>query len=290
MTMVVALSLPLAVGTGLAPARVYAGPPDAMVDTLSAAHRDLERNTALEARTAAGLEELKQTGRAPADVITDYEAYLEHVRAMVAENRRLVQQLETLRLEGVQPASSTQALQAGQMIDAPIPETTVTDEVAALDRELNASLAEFDELLLEEMERIRERSSPRVDALAQAAADAAERLKEKGIDIEASGSQTESESSPSGQREASAAMPGKTSSPTAANAPGRASDSGKTATPGGGDAEGIEGDRQTPTGRRDGGDDDIVARQLREAAEQETDPVLKEKLWKEYDTYKRGGM
>jgi hypothetical protein len=33
-------------------------------------------------------------------------------------------------------------------------------------------------------------------------------------------------------------------------------------------------------------DDDIVARQLREAAEKETDPVLKEKLWQEYDKYK----
>jgi hypothetical protein len=34
-------------------------------------------------------------------------------------------------------------------------------------------------------------------------------------------------------------------------------------------------------------DDDIVARQLREAAEAETDPVLKEKLWKEYEDYKK---
>jgi hypothetical protein len=35
-------------------------------------------------------------------------------------------------------------------------------------------------------------------------------------------------------------------------------------------------------------DDDIVARQLREAAEKETDPVLKEKLWQEYRKYKQG--
>ena len=34
-------------------------------------------------------------------------------------------------------------------------------------------------------------------------------------------------------------------------------------------------------------DDDIVARQLKEAAEQETDPILKEKLWQEYYNYKR---
>ncbi len=34
-------------------------------------------------------------------------------------------------------------------------------------------------------------------------------------------------------------------------------------------------------------DDDIIARQLREAAEAETDPVLKEQLWKEYQNYKK---
>jgi hypothetical protein len=42
--------------------------------------------------------------------------------------------------------------------------------------------------------------------------------------------------------------------------------------------------RQRPT--EGGKDDDIVARQLREAAEKETDPVLKEKLWAEYRKYK----
>ena len=37
----------------------------------------------------------------------------------------------------------------------------------------------------------------------------------------------------------------------------------------------------------DGNDDDVVARRLRKAAEQETDPELKEKLWKEYVEYKK---
>lgn len=38
----------------------------------------------------------------------------------------------------------------------------------------------------------------------------------------------------------------------------------------------------------DGQDDDIVARQLREAATSEQDPDLKEKLWEEYKKYKTG--
>ncbi|MDM3870733.1 hypothetical protein QSV34_05140 [Porticoccus sp. W117] len=38
----------------------------------------------------------------------------------------------------------------------------------------------------------------------------------------------------------------------------------------------------------DGRDDDIVARQIREAAQNETDPELREKLWDEYRRYKNG--
>lgn len=40
-------------------------------------------------------------------------------------------------------------------------------------------------------------------------------------------------------------------------------------------------------GGGDSSDDDVVARQLREAAEIETDPLLKEQLWKEYKKYKK---
>ena len=51
--------------------------------------------------------------------------------------------------------------------------------------------------------------------------------------------------------------------------------------------EGVEGSRRHPKNRYDPKDDDIVARQLREAAEQESDPELKERLWKEYEQYKK---
>ena len=39
----------------------------------------------------------------------------------------------------------------------------------------------------------------------------------------------------------------------------------------------------------DARDDDIIARQLREAAMQESDPELREKLWKEFERYKASG-
>jgi hypothetical protein len=44
----------------------------------------------------------------------------------------------------------------------------------------------------------------------------------------------------------------------------------------------------TPEDIPSGDDDDVVARQLREAAEAETDPALREKLWDEYRRYKTG--
>ena len=45
---------------------------------------------------------------------------------------------------------------------------------------------------------------------------------------------------------------------------------------------GGSGSRPIPSGE----DDDIIARRLRKAAESETDPELKEKLWQEYREYK----
>lgn len=47
-------------------------------------------------------------------------------------------------------------------------------------------------------------------------------------------------------------------------------------------SEGIATPKSVPDAR----DDDIIARQLREAAEAETDPELKQKLWEEYERYK----
>jgi hypothetical protein len=48
------------------------------------------------------------------------------------------------------------------------------------------------------------------------------------------------------------------------------------------------GNESLPADIPDAKDDDIIARQLREAALQERDPELKEKLWAEYQRYKKG--
>ena len=49
-----------------------------------------------------------------------------------------------------------------------------------------------------------------------------------------------------------------------------------------------KGGSQVPSDIPDGSNDDIVARQIREAAIKEQDPVLREKLWEEYRKYKQG--
>ena len=80
---------------------------------------------------------------------------------------------------------------------------------------------------------------------------------------------------------------------------GKGSKDGKSTRPGdlksdkqrkegeGNNSGGAQGSGSAAPSIPDGSDDDIVARRLRKAAEQETDPELKEKLWKEYVEYKK---
>ena len=53
-----------------------------------------------------------------------------------------------------------------------------------------------------------------------------------------------------------------------------------------GDFEQVAKAETVPEDVPSGEDDDIIARQLREAAMNEPDPVLREKLWDEYRSYK----
>jgi hypothetical protein len=84
--------------------------------------------------------------------------------------------------------------------------------------------------------------------------------------------------------------PGQAGEGDASGSGASAAGSGGPSTPTPSGPSGPEGDGAgdpPPQGDRPpADDDDIVARQLREAAEKETDPVLKEKLWREYDKYK----
>jgi hypothetical protein len=250
--------------------RQPASPPTAD-SKLEEARKNLRISEATEKRIASELEQLKNSGTASPDTIKNYEIYHESVQEMVAENRKIVEQMEAAKARHSSEATSSEAAGGGQldnMLDPQIPEGQTKDEVAALDRQLNASLNEFDTRLLKEMDDIRDESAGKMRDLAQEAAEAAKRLREKGVDVDTSGS----DSSEASEDEQTQAEQGTEGSKTASTEASR--------------RDGADSDREKQ-GRAGYEDDDIVARQLREAAENETDPELKEKLWKEYDEYKK---
>ena len=158
----------------------------------------------------------------------------------------------------------------------PVPEAsgqTSGEKVAGLEGELTKALGEFDEMLLKEQERV----AAHVPSQRE------------------SGRMTGGASSESGQ-----GQPGEPSvAGEPAGGPDRPSGTESTAdsstgvetSADSGAGSGKQQSRLPPTsGSREisRDDDDIVARQLREAAEQETDPEIKAKLWEEYKKYKEG--
>jgi hypothetical protein len=121
------------------------------------------------------------------------------------------------------------------------------------DGEFDAALEDFDGEILAERDVIRERSNEGAD--------------QRGSSIPMPSADTSgSESGPEGETAPGAPMgvPRNRSAPPAP----------------------VAGAGQIPGDIADARDDDIIARQLREAAMQETDPTLKEALWDEYRRYK----
>jgi hypothetical protein len=267
--------------------------PQTSQSKLEKARDDLRVSQATEQRIASDLEQLKKSGNASAEDIRNYETYHERVQAMVAENRKIVEKMEAAQAAHSPGRGASESAASGEShkrSDSSIPEELTRDQVAELDRQLSASLNEFDAMLLKEMESIETESAAKMRDLAQEAAEAAKRLKEKGVDLgggESESSDEDSKQSEQGQKGEQGKAGEKDASgkekrpPTEQGADDDAvasSDRSKTA------GQGTGGDRGSRYSKED---DDIVARQLREAAENETDPELKEKLWKEYEDYKK---
>ena len=166
---------------------------------------------------------------------------------------------------------------------------TRAEKTASMDKQLFASLGEFDELLLKEEDKISSRVPSQREAgdngraglsggAVAKAGGAGEGSGESGDGLGAEGNLGPG-SAGAGEAGSSSARGGQ------AAQGGTASGTGTSV--GAGDAQidhstyGAPGGKLPPPQ-----DDDIVARQLREAAEKETDPELKKKLWEEYWKYK----
>jgi hypothetical protein len=251
---------------------------------LEAARETLRLSQATYDRIAGDLEQLKSSGNASPELIRNYEIYLQRVGEMRDENRRILERME--KAYEASPTTQKPAPDPSEpKRDFKIPEEEA-DRVAALDRRLKESLASFDEMLLKEMDKIRAASGEKMRGLAREAAAAAKGIKEAGeSSSEKSDSGDEKRQGEKGSQGENAERAQGTSKDKDSEVQGAqtGTEDRPSGSPSGKD------DSTRLTGRPDSSaqDDDIVARQLREAAEKETDPVLKEKLWKEYEEYKK---
>jgi hypothetical protein len=238
------------------------------------------------ARAADELERLKASGNATPEVVREYETYLDRLGEMEKENQEVLERMESAyKGRAPTPATPNKPTQsdAASAPGSSRPQSRMQDEVAKLDRELDESLAAADEKLLMEMQRIRSESAGRMRSLAEEAAAASKRIRESGAAAEeeapeASDAREGESADQAGEQDSRDSSRGEK---TAAKSGERRDDSAtgmKQSTP--------ASDRNAETASSQ--DDDIVARQLREAAEKETDPELKAKLWKEYEEYKKG--
>src|ERR1700704_3414518 len=160
------------------------------------------------------------------------------------------------------------------------PGQTSEERRAAIDKQLNDSLGSFDAELRTEQQRVaQEHDARRATAAGSATADGQGADKSGGSPGTAS---TEAPQDDSDKPGASGRHPGRArprdpsgdlKSEKATKKPDDNAGNGASA-------------REIP----DGSDDDVVARRLRQAAQQETDPELKEKLWQEYIDYKRNAQ
>ncbi|MDO8945408.1 MAG: hypothetical protein Q7U75_19655, partial [Desulfobacterales bacterium] len=214
---------------------------------------------------------------------------LARVQEMVDENQKVLAQMEAAY--SAHQARSQAAVAGAPVMPGATPPSAgfgvdPADRLKALDRQFNESLAAFDEMLLKELRLIQAASAKRMKGLAEAAAEAGRPAGEKGGGASSaekgSAAETEGSGTEGGGSEKGGGGTEQTKTSEGRGKPGGAAGAGQGAGGWGSGGSGAPPSSYTPSP-----DDDIVARQLREAAEKETDPELKAKLWKEYEEYKK---
>lgn len=281
-------SLMLVASLAAGPGATEPTPPRQM--DIAAAREDVRVGEEALRRLRARFEALQSTQSATPAELEEYESYLRRLAAQVATHRRELHSLQAAQgarpsMRRRAPASPPPGRPSELDIGADVAET---DELAGLDRELGTSLSTFDEMLLQEARRASERAAARRSQTPGGMGGLGGAGSGEGTGQDATG-QGEAGTGPGETRTTSGTSTRGTSSrgtgtesgeETTASVqdprdPGKGKSSGRTRSP-------------VPPDIPDGGDDDIVARQIREAAENETDPALREKLWDEYRRYKKG--
>jgi hypothetical protein len=208
----------------------------------------------------------------------DYAAYVARLHRLVAEDCRSVMAAGLDMPDGV-VCPELAAMPVPAEIDL-ASERTRDEMTGELDAALLAGLGEFDEMLLREQERVKA-SAPLTDVSDGGAGGG---IGGGGV---ADGDVTGGDAAGASGTAGDAAQAGDAGDGSRASGGGSGSSVGGGAAPPGSWNQSGRSQSQ-PEDIPDGSDDDVVARQLREAAEKETDPELKEKLWEEYRKYKQG--
>lgn len=271
-------------------------------DRIAQARRDWLIGLTTEKKIAEELARYQASDQSAPEVIQLYETYLDRVRRLTEEKRRLLEALEGPRGARSAKAAPSGRAAPGEAYDPQIPEDQELEEIRALNQELDQSLAAFDDMLLREIEQSRVQSELKMQKLAREAARAAKSLKAQGQMEGSEGAESamrEGQSSNGagnetgemeGEREGEHQEAGGVAGERDAAASQKSSGEGTDMARGKNKRQGDDSGESGSPGDNDNlntQDDDIVARQLREAAEKETDPELKEKLWEEYRDYKR---
>lgn len=233
--------------------------------------------------------EAQQAGRLKAREQTEYAEFVAGLKV------RLLEQCEAVRAIGGNAAvSEFECIRLSappRPIKLPDVSAVQTDEEkkAAMVAKLSDLEGKIDEALMKRQQEMKQEAA--ASATNASAGGGSSGSASGGASGGAAGSGQEAEATQGGQRspQGSQSSGGSSSSGRSgsqgAAIPNTGNPSGRAPPPtAGGPSDGQRGISQ---GRGDGGvDDDVVARQLREAAEKESDPTLKEKLWAEYRKYK----
>lgn len=234
---------------------------------------------ALSAASAEFRTLLSKGGMSQSDT-NDFLAYIGRLKRSVVSNCRVVLELKAqLGDMASEPGCNAEEMKPAGPVSFP-EERTEEETIAGLDAQLGSSMSEFDELLLREMDELQRKRSGSPDGSGRSGTGAGD----AGGDGD--GSAERGDEANSG---AEAAQEGRQTGEQQQGETASTSDTGERQ--GGAEGDSPPGEQDTSrTTSRDApppdSDDDIVARQLREAAEKETDPVLREKLWEEYRRYK----
>jgi hypothetical protein len=185
-------------------------------------------------------------------------------------------------------SGTTSSGSAGVAAGTALPGRTTEERRATIDRKLDDSLGTLDREIRKEQEKTAQERDARAASNAGAAGTTESTDDEDDGDSKREGDLTSGTADTEGPGAADGEK-GNSAEKQKSSRPGdlKSEKEGKSKEGSSGGAT-SSGSGAAATEIPDGSDDDIVARRLRKAAEQETDPELKEKLWKEYVEYKKG--